>query len=308
MRQEHIEAFLEIVKTKNVSKAAVNLHLSQSAVSNYLKSLEEEVGLQLVARHKGYRSVELTPYGEDFIPLAENWMNLHRQMESLRRNPKLQLTIGVVDSLSANILYPACSKLIAENKDIQITLRTSPSADIYKAAASGIIDIGFVSYEAVFPNVDVSLAFSEDMCVIRNKRGSHTQTVTHPLDLQEENEVGLQWGGDFQVWKNQYWDAHVRPRMEVDTTAMFRRLLEQENCWAVIPEIDWWSDSMTQGGHPLNPDLEYCDLGEHNPPVRKVYQVFPQYVKPHWQMAVELFRKTLREQIQESPYLTLHKL
>lgn len=308
MRQEHIEAFLEIIKTKNVSKAAANLHLSQSAVSNYLKALEEELGLQLVARYKGYRSVELTPYGEEFIPLAENWMNLQRQMESLRRNSKLELTIGALDSLNSNILYPVCSRLIAEHKDLHISVRTAPSVDLYKAASTGIIDIGFASYDAVFPNVLVSSAFSEKMCVVRNKRGSNKAQITHPSELLEENAIQLQWGADFEAWRNCYWDSHIHARMEVDTVSMLRRSLEQENCWAVMPRIDWDSGLMRYGDQPPFIDLECCELGEHNPPERKVYKLQPRYTKPYRQMAVDLFLDALRQQIGENPELNLYEL
>ena len=308
MRQEHIEAFLEIIKTKNVSKAAANLHLSQSAVSNYLKALEEELGLQLVARYKGYRSVELTPYGEEFIPLAESWMELQRQMESLRRNSKLELTIGAVDSLNANILYPVCRQLISEHKDLHIAVRTAPSEDLYKAASTGIIDIGFASYDAVFPNVLVSPAFSEKMCVVRNTRGSDKPKITHPSELLEENAIYLRWGADFEAWRNRYWDSRIRARMEVDTVSMLRRSLEQENCWAVMPRIDWNCGRMRFGNQSPFTDLEYCELGEHNPPERKVYKLQPRYTKPYRQMAADMFLDALRRQIREHPELNLYEL
>ena len=47
MNYKDIEVFLELVRCRNITKAAENLYLSQSAVSNRLKSLEDELGVQL---------------------------------------------------------------------------------------------------------------------------------------------------------------------------------------------------------------------------------------------------------------------
>ena len=76
VRQEYIETFLEIIKTQNISIAAENLHLTQSAASARLKALEEIVGVPLFVRGKGNRNVSLTSHGKKFVPIAERWMLL----------------------------------------------------------------------------------------------------------------------------------------------------------------------------------------------------------------------------------------
>ena len=48
-----IEAFLAIVRTESINKAAESLHLSQATVSYRLKTLEQEMGGLLVERRKG---------------------------------------------------------------------------------------------------------------------------------------------------------------------------------------------------------------------------------------------------------------
>ena len=79
MNYKDIEVFLELVRCRNITKAAENLYLSQSAVSNRLKSLEDELGVQLFLRAKGHRIVELTRQGGEFIPVAEE-TNLINQL------------------------------------------------------------------------------------------------------------------------------------------------------------------------------------------------------------------------------------
>ena len=49
MNYKDIEVFLELVRCRNITKAAENLYLSQSAVSNRLKSLEDELSSSFCA-------------------------------------------------------------------------------------------------------------------------------------------------------------------------------------------------------------------------------------------------------------------
>ena len=84
MNLAEVETFLMIVKTKNITKTAENLFLSQPTVSHRLKNLEEELQIRLITRKKGYKSIELTEKGEEFIPIAERWISLWREMQMLR--------------------------------------------------------------------------------------------------------------------------------------------------------------------------------------------------------------------------------
>ena len=59
MNLADIETFLMIVKTKNITKTADNLFLSQPTVSHRLKLLEEELKVKLITRKKGIISCYL---------------------------------------------------------------------------------------------------------------------------------------------------------------------------------------------------------------------------------------------------------
>ena len=62
MNQAEIETFLMIVKTKNITKTAENLFLSQPTVSHRLKLLEDELNVKLLNRKKGYKQIEPVSY------------------------------------------------------------------------------------------------------------------------------------------------------------------------------------------------------------------------------------------------------
>ncbi len=64
MLLKQIEYFLKVVHTGSFSEAAEQCFISQSAVSQQVKTLENELGLQLLKRHN--RTFSLTPAGEVF--------------------------------------------------------------------------------------------------------------------------------------------------------------------------------------------------------------------------------------------------
>ncbi len=69
MTLKQLKAFLALARTLNYANASLELHLSQSALSLTIKSLEEELGGKLFNRNT--RRVELTQEGKSLIPYAK---------------------------------------------------------------------------------------------------------------------------------------------------------------------------------------------------------------------------------------------
>ena len=76
MDLSEIETFLTIVNTKSITKTADILFLSQPTVSHRLKALEKELGFPLIVRKKGFKNVELTSKGSEFVSIAERYISL----------------------------------------------------------------------------------------------------------------------------------------------------------------------------------------------------------------------------------------
>ena len=79
---KQIETFLTIAKYKSFTKSSEVLYVSQSTVSNRLRSLEEELDLVLVIRKKGMSTVTLTEKGEEFIDIAKQWVEVYENPEA----------------------------------------------------------------------------------------------------------------------------------------------------------------------------------------------------------------------------------
>ncbi|HAE58103.1 MAG TPA: hypothetical protein DCG54_00985 [Anaerolineae bacterium] len=91
-----LRVFVTAAEELNFSRAAARLHLSQSAVSQNIQSIEKNYGVELFVRHG--RSVQLSEVGQVILPMAREVLNTVRLLEDSLINVKGEvageLTIG----------------------------------------------------------------------------------------------------------------------------------------------------------------------------------------------------------------------
>ncbi len=96
MNIPELRVFVTAAEELNFSRAAARLHLSQSAVSQNIQSIEKNYGVELFVRHG--RSVQLSEVGQVILPMAREVLNTVRLLEDSLVNVKGEvageLTIG----------------------------------------------------------------------------------------------------------------------------------------------------------------------------------------------------------------------
>lgn len=136
MRREDmadLAAFAVVVDERNFTRAATKLGLSQSALSQIVKRLEERLGVPLIARTT--RSVAPTPAGERlWQTLAPMLRDLDQSLIALgefRDKPSGTIRITSVEHAAKTLLLPAVAKLIADYPDINVeVVATYELADV----------------------------------------------------------------------------------------------------------------------------------------------------------------------------------
>jgi len=122
-----LRAFEATARTGSLSRAAEALHLTHGAISHQIKALEDELGVELIAR--AGRGVRLTDEGERFAvrirgALAEIAAAVREASE--RTNPR-RLAVSVVPSFAARWLLPRMRKFTREHPDIDLDVRANMS-------------------------------------------------------------------------------------------------------------------------------------------------------------------------------------
>ena len=233
-----IEAFLAIVKTRNLTKAAEMLHLSQSTVSHRLQVLERSVNASLVERGKGRQTVGLTAFGNSFIAIAERWSLLNRELAFLQASgSQIRLTVGGADSLNLYVLPPLYQAIVQSFPNVSLRVITQHTMESYQCIERRDIDMAFVNIEKVVPGIVVEPFYVDKMVLVRLATGTRSMgDVLSPTELDRRHELYFNWGPAYQLWRDRWWDEGDSSRLQVDAAALLFTLMWDERQWAVVPK------------------------------------------------------------------------
>lgn len=123
-RLRDLEAFLAVAEEASFTRAAARLGISQSALSQVIRGLEESLGLPLFARTT--RSVSVTPAGERLLLLIGPAVGqIHAGLEKvteLRDKPSGTIRISADEYAVHSVLQPALRHFLPQYPDINVEL------------------------------------------------------------------------------------------------------------------------------------------------------------------------------------------
>jgi len=143
MELRRLEYFVAVARHGSFTRAAEELWLTQSALSQQVRRLEAELGVALLRRTP--RGAELTAAGEELLPRAEAILaevaqaraNLDRHAGATRGRVRV-----VATTMDTPRLPAALAAFHREHPGLQIALRHAPAAEIAALVASGAADVG----------------------------------------------------------------------------------------------------------------------------------------------------------------------
>jgi DNA-binding transcriptional LysR family regulator len=180
MNQEYLTTFLEVAKTKNLSKAAMRLHISQPTVTAHIQKLEKEFGCRLIERDT--RNCSLTPQGRRFFLFAEYMDQEHKHLKT----DLAQINQGITGSLSVVaspnigefILPRLISKFREDNPSIEVVVNLLHGQDVVKRVTDNPDLVGFTSVKPITSDLKY-IKFGNDEIVLIVYPG-------HPFSFKKE--------------------------------------------------------------------------------------------------------------------------
>ena len=147
VKLELYRVFKEVAETGNISLAAKNLYISQSAVSQSVKQLETALQARLFARSP--RGVSLTWEGQMLYQYVRSALGLLATGEDkLSQAQQLllgTLTIGARDTVTSFFLTPFLETFHRQHPGIRLKIVSGRSAKVLSMLRSGAVDIAFAS-------------------------------------------------------------------------------------------------------------------------------------------------------------------
>ena len=265
-----IEAFLAIIESGSISKAADLLHISQSSVSYRLKTLENELGFKLLERNQGVKGITLTGQGHSYLNVAEKLMILKNETDHIKEaDYKINLKIGVADSISL-FLLPELYKGICESFEVvRASVLTQHTLETYESIKAKDTDVGFVKGEFNMPNVFVKKIIDEEMVLVRYGDASKYTQPIEASALESKDEIFMDWGYAYQVWHDNWWKPNDY-LIRVDAAHLIFDMLDHEAKWAIVPRSIY--EALAIKGKFVEQKLT------SSPPKRSCYMIYHKYV------------------------------
>jgi DNA-binding transcriptional LysR family regulator len=141
-----IEAFLEVARRQNLSRAAEVLFVSQPTLTARLQSLEASLGEQLFVRTR--RGMRLTEAGEAFLPYAEHALRAladgRERLEELRRGVAGRLVLGAPPTVSTYTLPAMLARFSAAHPNVRLAVKTGTSEEVLEMVLHDQVQLGIM--------------------------------------------------------------------------------------------------------------------------------------------------------------------
>jgi DNA-binding transcriptional LysR family regulator len=145
MRPNLLRTFLAVARHRNITRAASEVHLAQSSVSDQVQTLEAELGVDLFTRSRP--GLALTAAGEALKPYAESILALSDEariaIEAAAGQSARTLTIGALETIASAKMPRWLSAFREKYPDVAVQLKIGGSRELVQKLERGDIDIAF---------------------------------------------------------------------------------------------------------------------------------------------------------------------
>jgi len=181
---QEIENFLEIYRTRNLTKGAIRLGITQPSLTQSLQKLEQKVGALLF--HRTQQGLVSTPSGNQFFErasrIAEDWRSFHTVLADSKTELQGRFRVGCHSSVGGYVLPQFFQNLEKHAPQIEVELIHDLSRKINEGIVSYDIDLGYVVNPMRHPDL-VLRKLGDDQVRVWKKKNQ--KEVPHVLFLNQ---------------------------------------------------------------------------------------------------------------------------
>jgi DNA-binding transcriptional LysR family regulator len=236
---------LSVYKERSFTGAAKRLNISQSAVSEQVKLLEEEIGFELFDRTS--RGIEATDRGRTFLYESERVMgdllSLSDTARRLRGSLQDTLTIGMGSGMAQIFIPRMFADLKNDSPGVRLDILTAPTKNIFNELHEERLDAG-IAIESDPDRLPAGLVFDRlidaEMVLITHPKHALARSK-QPVDIGRlvaepiiMSELTVGYG---QLMLSLFTDLGIKPNIlaVVDNIETIKMIVQSEGGIAVVP-------------------------------------------------------------------------
>lgn len=224
-----------LYERKNITKAAAALFISQPALSNRIKHIEERFGTVIVLR--GKNGVQFTPEGEylvkDAITMLRHMRDVEENVQNMRHDPTGTLRVGASMFFTKYILPELLRRFKEQYPQAEFKVVTAWSSDVLDYVYGNDVHFGFIRGDYSFLGEQEKL-FTEKMYVSYMGEIKLSELPYMPrIDYRNDYTIQLL----LDKWWNERYSAPPQVGMEVDRVDTCKEMVAKGLGYGFLPQM-----------------------------------------------------------------------
>jgi DNA-binding transcriptional LysR family regulator len=292
MELRQLEILRAVAETRNFTRAGERLGLTQSAVSQQIKALEEELGEPLLVRTS--KRVEVSRGGEKVLEHAEQIFAKLREIRGTFKGTDTlaasRLRVAVATQALVHLFSPICAEFIRRYPQVELFFRTTANTnETIKQIRSNTADVGFASLPIRSRELKVERLFDDELVLtVSRAHGFAKRAFVEANDLTGQRFILYEQNVSVrQVTDTFFQHVAIEPVVAAesnDTDFILQMVAENVGiaflpAWAVADELHKNRvRAITVSNHPLRRSVAICHL-KSNPSA--AVRVFLSFLRQH---------------------------
>src|ERR1700733_11084284 len=138
MRIEQLEYLAEVTRLGSFRRAAEELHISQPALSESVRTLEKELGVDILER--GRHGARVSHAGRDLLPRILTVLDSVDRLRQAAGELHDNIRVGTVNAATVPLVAPAIREFRESHLDTQVEVIGAQQADIHRRLLEGSFD------------------------------------------------------------------------------------------------------------------------------------------------------------------------
>ncbi|MFN7728977.1 MAG: LysR family transcriptional regulator [Bdellovibrio sp.] len=241
-----LQSFVTVISEGSMTGAADKLYLTQPAISQQIRNLEEDLGVDLLVR--GVRQIKPTLQGEVLFDYAKRILQLGQQAEvavkAMGAELKGQLRIGTLNSLGVHLISPIVSRLLKYNPKLSIKIDYDDGEELVKAFKRGELDAVILpeveaQYSASLGDVEKKFLMNEELWLVGSGKETDMPKQMSLADLAKYPMITFSRElPEFNRSLNealQKLGVQLEPVFESPNVGTLKRVIESGLGWGFLP-------------------------------------------------------------------------
>lgn len=165
MNFRHLECFVAVAEHLHFTRAAEQLEIAQPALSQQIRKLEQDLGVELFRRNN--RKVELSEFGRSLLPRARQLLNqasiARREIKEMAGLARGHLRVGASGTIAAFLLPDILARYRDLYPNIVIEIVQRRSEPILDLVETGKLDIGIIRLPFRRTKLEITPIFTEPL-------------------------------------------------------------------------------------------------------------------------------------------------